>query len=884
MARKQRVSPEETAVERSRKSEQKISSILAGITDCHYELDCDWRFIRINDHSLAYFGKKREDLIGQSYWEVFPTLKDSIFKDKFNEAVSKSTSVHFDVESVLYPGKWVEVHAYPTEEGGISVFFRDVTGHKRAEEALANTRTLLGTLLTSAPFGFAYFDRELRYVLINEKLAQINGIPTADHIGKRVQDIVPRLAPDALRVTSQILAMGQPVQHHEFSGETPSVPGVMRYWNESWYPVRDGAGEIVGFGAFVEEITDRKLAEERLTRSEGRYRELVQNANSVILRWKRDGTITFINEYGQTFFGYSAEELIGRQVGILVREKDSAGADLTQLVQDVVDNPERYVNNINENICRDGSLVWMSWTNKPIFDEDGRVAEILAVGSDVTDRIHAEEALGKSEMRLTEAQRIAHLGSWDWDIVAEDLVWSDEVYRIFGVARKDFPVTYQSYLACVHPDDRKAVAEAVLASLADPLEKYDIEYRVVLPDASECVVHSRGKVTWGAEDEPIHMIGTVLDITERKRAEEELRLAHDELEFRIQERTGQIRRQADLLDLAHDAVILSDTEGTISFWNKGAEETYGFTREEAVGKSLHALLQTKSDIPLKDIKGSVENEGRWEGELVHTRKDGKKVTVHSRWALRQDEAGSPAEIMEVNRDITLRKRAEETLRRLSAYNRSLIETSVDPLITINSQGMISDVNIATERVTGYPRDKLIGTDFCDYFTDPTKANAVYEQVFREETVRDYELEILHKDGRTTPVLYNASVYRNEAGKVVGVLAAARDITERRYMEQILRESEERYRTAIESASDGVALMRGDQHIYVNKRFSEMFGYSSPSEILGKSHSLTVHPDDLAMVSRNQHDEAKAVNQFLHDTSSKVSEKMAHQGTSRFLRP
>ena len=163
--------------------------------------------------------------------------------------------------------------------------------------------------------------------------------------------------------------------------------------------------------------------------------------------------------------------------------------------------------------------------------------------------------------------------------------------------------------------------------------------------------------------------------------------------------------------------------------------------------------------------------------------------------------------------------------------------------------MISDVNIATERVTGYPRDKLIGTDFCDYFTDPTKAKAVYEQVFREETVRDYELEILHKDGRTTPVLYNASVYRNEAGKVVGVFAAARDITERRYMEQILRESEERYRTAIESASDGVALMRGDQHIYVNKRFSEMFGYSSPSEILGKSHSLTVHPDDLAMVSQ-----------------------------------
>jgi PAS domain S-box-containing protein len=361
---------------------------------------------------------------------------------------------------------------------------------------------------------------------------------------------------------------------------------------------------------------------------------------------------------------------------------------------------------------------------------------------------------------------------------------------------------------------------------------------------------TRSRLTF-AEDELSLMktvadqVATAMERIQLLRSAEE---RGDELEAKVLERTTQLRKQADLLDLAHDAVILSNKEDTISFWNKGAEETYGFTREEAVGKSLHVLLQTKSDIPFKDIMSSFGNEGLWDGELIHTRKDGDKVTVHSRWVLRHDEATGSSEVMEVNRDITPRKRAEKALAMISAYNRSLIETSIDPLATINSQGMISDANIATERVTGYPRDKLIGTDFCDYFTDPTKAKAVYEQVFREETVRNFELEILHKDGRTTPVLYNASVYRNEAGKVLGILATARDVTERRYMEQSLRESEERYRTAIESASDGVTIMRGDQHIYVNKRFVELFGYSSPSEILGKSHSLTVHPDDLTMVS------------------------------------
>ena len=106
-----------------------------------------------------------------------------------------------------------------------------------------------------------------------------------------------------------------------------------------------------------------------------------------------------------------------------------------------------------------------------------------------------------------------------------------------------------------------------------------------------------------------------------------------------------------------------------------------------------------------------------------------------------------------------------TLKLAGAYNRSLIEVSLDPLVTIDAAGTITDVNAATEKVTGYGRDDLVGTDFCDYFTDPGKARAGYEQVFREGTVRDYELEIRHRDGHTTPVLYNASVYRNDAGEV-----------------------------------------------------------------------------------------------------------------------
>jgi len=129
-----------------------------------------------------------------------------------------------------------------------------------------------------------------------------------------------------------------------------------------------------------------------------------------------------------------------------------------------------------------------------------------------------------------------------------------------------------------------------------------------------------------------------------------------------------------------------------------------------------------------------------------------------------------------------RLQAEEALRQANAYNRSLIEASLDPLVTINPDGRITDVNIATEHVTGLSRKELIGTDFSDYFTEPDKARAGYQKVFSEGLVKDYSLEIRHRDGHSTPVLYNASVYHNESGKAIGVFAAARDITERRESE------------------------------------------------------------------------------------------------------
>ena len=172
-------------------------------------------------------------------------------------------------------------------------------------------------------------------------------------------------------------------------------------------------------------------------------------------------------------------------------------------------------------------------------------------------------------------------------------------------------------------------------------------------------------------------------------------------------------------------------------------------------------------------------------------------------------------------DVTERKRAAEQQRTASAYARSLIEASPDPLVTISPEGKITDANQATELVTGIPRQRLIGTDFSDYFTEPKQARDGYQQVFSQGFVRDYPLAIRHVSGRVTDVLYNASLYRNEEGTVLGVFAAARDVTERKRVEEEVAKAKEAAETANKTKSLFLANMSHELRTPLNA----ILGYS-----------------------------------------------------------
>ena len=185
------------------------------------------------------------------------------------------------------------------------------------------------------------------------------------------------------------------------------------------------------------------------------------------------------------------------------------------------------------------------------------------------------------------------------------------------------------------------------------------------------------------------------------------------------------------------------------------------------------------------------------------------------------------------------------LRAVSAYNRSLLEASLDPLWTIAPSGKITDVNTAAVTQTGYARAEMIGKDFCHCFTDLEAVRAAYREAFRQGSVRGVPLELEHSDGRVMAVLFNASEYRDQNGEVAGVLGAARDITERKLTEDALAESEAKFKAISEQAFSGVNLIQDGVFKYVNPKFAEMFGYTIDECLNQMPFGKLIHPDDLA---------------------------------------
>lgn len=479
---------------------------------------------------------------------------------------------------------------------------------------------------------------------------------------------------------------------------------------------------------------------------------IVESSEDAIISKDLNGDITSWNPAAERMFGYPAQEAIGRPISIIASggRADESAAILEKVRRGV--KLERYE---TQRRRKDGSVIEVAVTASPIFDEDRNVIGVSVIDRDITAQKQAAQ-YAHSLAAIVQSSEDA--------VISEDLdgtirSWNPAACKMFGYAERE---ALGKPMSIVAPPGRsgefREIIEKVKASL--PVERYETQRKrkdESLVDVSVTVSPVR--------DERGNLIGLSAidrDITAQKQASQYAR---------------------SLIEASLDPLVTISVEGKITDLNEATAKVTGVQRENLIGTDFSNYFtepeKAREGYQLVFSKGTVTDY-----PLTIRSLDGKLTHVLYNASIFRDPTGNVLGAFAAARDITAQKQAFQ-------YARSLIEASLDPLVTISPMGKITDVNEATVKITGVSREGLIGTDFASYFSEPGKAGEGYKQVLAKGFVVDYPLTIRHTNGRLTDVLYNATVFRDVSANVLGVFAAARDITAQKKAEAQVAEQRTR---------------------------------------------------------------------------------------------
>ena len=409
---------------------------------------------------------------------------------------------------------------------------------------------------------------------------------------------------------------------------------------------------------------ERRRAQEALRVSETRFRLMVEQAMLAISMFSTDGRMLQINRAGEELWGTTLEEVMQHAPsynvledeqleakGILSYLRKGFGGEATAIPPTLYD-PVRTTGS--------GRPRWVQSFIYPVKDFSGEILEVVLMQEDITERREAEEALQKSESSLAAAQRLVHIGNFDYSVQEDEARWSDELYRIFGFAPQYFVPTYKSFLKSVHPEDRRFVQKTVNEALYDR-KQVEIEYRIVRPDGERRIVHTRYEVSFDEEGRPLWLSGTVQDITERREAEEERKRAE--------------QNYRSIFENAVEGIFQSTIDGRFITANPALARMLGYDSPEellAVISNIGDQLYVESE-RRKEFNQLIQEHGAVLGfEIQMRRKDGRVMWASVSARAVRDGGVNLLGYEGTVEDITERKRAEVALREIREAERRRI--------------------------------------------------------------------------------------------------------------------------------------------------------------------------------------------------------------------
>jgi PAS domain S-box-containing protein len=513
-------------------SDLKLIYIFGRMTDAFVALDAKWVFTYVNPKAAEIFGRKPEDLIGKHIWTEFPEGIVSTFNKVYSQAMAEQRFIQIEE---YYPpwDRWFENRIHPSPDG-LSIFLNDITERKKNEHDLITAKEFSENLIRAASMMIVMMDRTGKITRLNKAGEKITGYTEAEVKGKNwfevlaPKDRYPFFWEEFNRLTAGAVPK---------TFENPILPRsgeercILWHYNE----IRKGE-EFVGLIFFGSDITDRKLTEKLLADREEQLRTIIATEPDCVTLVSKEGRILQINP-----------------AGLAMIEADSIDQVKGESIFPVVDPAyQTLFKTFTENVFRGesgqlqfairgikGGCRWVETHAVPLRNAKGEIISYLGLTRDITKHKLAEEALIEKQHLLSESQRIAHIGSWFWDLATNKILWSEETYRLYGVSPLNFVLDPDSFLNLIHPDDRAAMSAWISDCIAGK-GPGELVFRAVLPTGEVRALSRRGVLQRDTTNRPVSMVGTLQDITERKQTEEALQTAHDELEGKVEERTKEL--------------------------------------------------------------------------------------------------------------------------------------------------------------------------------------------------------------------------------------------------------------------------------------------------------------------------------------------------------
>ncbi len=486
-------------------------------------------------------------------------------------------------------------------------------------------------------------DLDDRIIFWNRGAEMLYGFTRDEAIGKSTDELFNAAYPKPIEeVKADAMRDGEwrgEIQHTRRDGSEIALAS-------HWALHRDEDGNPKALIEVNSDITDRKRAEEALRESEKRLRATFDNAAVGILEVDSSDHLIAANDRVCRMLGYSREELLAMNVQDLTFPDDrqrsrELNAQLHDGRLDTMAYEKRYVRG-------DGSVVWVQVTVSAIRDTEGRFERAIGIIEDISERRETSEALRESEERFRTLFDTLPVGAVLIDPDTLRFPLSNEFAAAnLGFGREEFAQITLPEIEALH--DEALIRQNMARFVGGERLEFETRHRTKAGEIREVLV--RGQATYSREKPLVLTIW--MDITDRKQAEEELA-----------KRAELLEEQARLLDLAH--VLIRDPQDRIVSWNAGAEALYGYSREEAIGRVSDELFHTMFPAPKQGLLDALADTGHWEGELIHTAKDGHKVVVASHQVVYKDATGRAVAILEVNNDITEQKRAQDEVTRLNA--------------------------------------------------------------------------------------------------------------------------------------------------------------------------------------------------------------------------